>query len=156
MNVAGNLYFTADNGTHGKELWVVRPEAPPAGDYNNDGRVDGADFLVWQRGYGSAATPPGSGADGDGDGTIAGGDLAVWKGSYGAAAVVAEAMAASDAPPSVAAALMASEEFEDDALDSDAPQATARDRIFAAGDFSLLYATGSEQDPVRGRWRRRR
>ncbi|WP_428306422.1 ELWxxDGT repeat protein [Lacipirellula sp.] len=157
MNVAGDLYFTADDGSHGKELWVVRPQAPIAGDYNDNGRVDGADFLAWQRDFGSAATPAGSGADGDGDGTIAGGDLAVWKGSYGAATiVVAEAMAASDALPSVAAAIMASEEFESDALDDDAPQATARDRIFAAGDFSRLYAAASESDGFRERWRKRR
>ena len=41
--------------------------------------VDGADFLAWQRGFGGAVTPAGSGADGDGNGLVDAGDLAVWK-----------------------------------------------------------------------------
>lgn len=52
------------------------------GDFNQDGKVDGADFLSWQRGFG---TIDGSVADGDatGDGQVDGNDLAVWKNSYG-------------------------------------------------------------------------
>jgi autotransporter-associated beta strand protein len=41
-----------------------------AGDFDSDGDVDGADFLVWQRG--GSPTPMSSG------------DLAVWKSNYGA------------------------------------------------------------------------
>jgi len=60
---------------------TILPEGPaePAGDYNGDGMVDGADFLAWQRGFGSGVTPAGSGADGDGDGLVDAGDLDVWK-----------------------------------------------------------------------------
>jgi hypothetical protein len=57
---------------------------PSNGDYDGDGNVDGRDFLAWQRGFGSAAVPPGSGADGDGSGTVDGNDLNVWQESYAA------------------------------------------------------------------------
>jgi hypothetical protein len=41
----------------------------PAGDYDGDGDVDGADFLVWQRGFGSTHTAA---------------TLATWKANFGA------------------------------------------------------------------------
>jgi hypothetical protein len=60
------------------------------GDFNRDGVVDGADFLQWQREFGTAGAP-GLGADGNRDGLINATDLAIWKSRYGAdlAAVVA-------------------------------------------------------------------
>src|SRR5690606_1626025 len=33
-----------------------------SGDYNGDGSANGADFLLWQRQFGSVANPAGSGA----------------------------------------------------------------------------------------------
>jgi hypothetical protein len=75
-----------------------------AGDYNEDGTVDGADFLAWQRGFGRTADPIGSDADGNLDGNIDGGDLTVWKTNFGRTTVVA-------IPPEPAiAALLAPEE----------------------------------------------
>jgi hypothetical protein len=64
---------------------TILPEGPtgPAGDYNGDGTVDGADFLVWQRNLGTVATPSGSGADGNGNGSVDAGDLDVWKDHFG-------------------------------------------------------------------------
>jgi hypothetical protein len=53
-----------------------------AGDYDADADVDGADFLVWQRAFGSNVTP-GTGADGDSSGTIGAGDLTVWRNNFG-------------------------------------------------------------------------
>jgi hypothetical protein len=52
----------------------------PAGDYNNDDQVDGADFLVWQRELGATTSP----ADGNVDGMVDGADLAIWQANYGA------------------------------------------------------------------------
>jgi subtilisin-like proprotein convertase family protein len=63
------------------------------GDYDRDDDVDGNDFLLWQRGLGSAVTPAGSGADGDGDGVVDGGDLDAWQGGFGSSAVAALASA---------------------------------------------------------------
>ncbi|BBO35602.1 endonuclease [Lacipirellula parvula] len=61
--------------------------ATQSADFNNDGMVDGADFLVWQRGFGGA----GGATDGDanGDGLINESDLMIWKGQAGAATAVA-------------------------------------------------------------------
>lgn len=55
-----------------------------SGDFDSDGDVDGADFLVWQRTLGSNVSPLGSGADGNANGVVDAGDLAVWKNGFGA------------------------------------------------------------------------
>jgi len=68
------------------------------GDYDRDQDVDGADFLAWQRGFGSIATPVGSGADGDLSGAVGAGDLSVWESNFGEAipaAVAASSVTAS-------------------------------------------------------------
>lgn len=58
----------------------VTPPADDA-DFNNDGIVDGADFLAWQRGFGVGSTL----ADGNAnnDGTVDAADLEVWKAQFG-------------------------------------------------------------------------
>jgi len=64
---------------------TILPDEPtgPAGDYNADGVVDGADLLVWQRTLGTAATPAGSGADGNGNGGVDADDLTIWRDHFG-------------------------------------------------------------------------
>lgn len=52
------------------------------GDYDVNGVVDGADFLLWQRTLG-ATVALGSGADGSGNGSIDAADLAVWRDHFG-------------------------------------------------------------------------
>jgi endonuclease I len=60
-------------------------EAGLPGDYNGDGRVDAADYIVWRTTYGDTV-PAFSGADGDGDEQIGDGDYTVWAQNFGAAA----------------------------------------------------------------------
>lgn len=62
---------------------------PAGGDYDDDSDVDGADFLTWQRDFGSPADPAGSGADGDSSGAVDDVDLDVWAASFGLPATVA-------------------------------------------------------------------
>src|SRR5690606_20394760 len=50
-------------------------------DFNDDGAVDGNDFLIWQRGFGASGA-----GDADGNGAIDAADLAVWKNQFGTAA----------------------------------------------------------------------
>ena len=79
---------------------LVRP-----GDFTFDGRVDGGDFLVWQRQYGMSGPFPLDGAkpDGDGDGTVGTEDLVVWTEGFGAGAQPAAAppLAAVPEPPAM-------------------------------------------------------
>jgi predicted phosphodiesterase len=51
-----------------------------AGDYDSDNDVDGADFLVWQRGFGSTTQLA---ADGNHDGQVNADDLTIWQNNYG-------------------------------------------------------------------------
>jgi hypothetical protein len=52
-------------------------------DFNYDGRVDGADYVVWRKTLGSAVAH-GSGADANGDGVVDGADFSLWKADFGA------------------------------------------------------------------------
>ncbi len=49
------------------------------GDYNNDNRVDSADYLVWRKAVGTTNLA----ADGNGDGTIDTKDFDVWRSYFG-------------------------------------------------------------------------
>jgi hypothetical protein len=57
--------------------------ATTQGDYDGDQRVDGSDFLAWQRTLGEAAIPAGAGADGNHDGAINAADLTAWRANFG-------------------------------------------------------------------------
>lgn len=52
-------------------------------DFDEDEDVDGADFLLWQRGVGAYLTAAKLDGDADDDGNVLGGDLAIWKDSFG-------------------------------------------------------------------------
>jgi hypothetical protein len=54
----------------------------PAGDYNGNGTVDAADYVVWRKTLGQFVQPF-SGADGDGNGTVDDPDYSVWKTHFG-------------------------------------------------------------------------
>jgi T5SS/PEP-CTERM-associated repeat protein len=59
-------------------------------DFDNDGDVDGADFLTWQRGLGlSGATATNAAGNANGDSIINGADLAVWRSEFGPPSVPA-------------------------------------------------------------------
>jgi hypothetical protein len=71
-----------DLGTPG--TFVVGPSIDA--DFNNDNIVDGADLLIWQRGFGAGGTN--NTGDADGNGTVDAADLAAWKASFGSAPAV--------------------------------------------------------------------
>jgi hypothetical protein len=61
----------------------VPTSSPTVGDADNDGDVDGRDFLIWQRTFGTTV-PAGTGADWNNSGTVNGADLPLWQSNYGA------------------------------------------------------------------------
>jgi hypothetical protein len=52
-----------------------------AADFNGDNDVDGADFLVWQRGLGVGTTK--AQGDANGSGSVTGADLTIWRNTFG-------------------------------------------------------------------------
>jgi hypothetical protein len=69
-NVAKRFFVSKGTNQAGAILddITVKPYAPNAGDFNSDGKVDGADFLMWQN-----------------DNSV--GSLAAWQANFGAAGV---------------------------------------------------------------------
>jgi hypothetical protein len=52
------------------------------GDYNGNGVVDGADYVMWRNTLGTNVSPF-TGADGNGDGVVGQGDYNVWRAHFG-------------------------------------------------------------------------
>jgi len=82
LNDAGQIVFVY--GLENDEFGIAVATPVLAGDYNQNGVVDGADFLLWQQQFGQ--TGPGLAADGNSDGTVNGLDLAIWEANFGTAA----------------------------------------------------------------------
>jgi hypothetical protein len=80
--------------------------APPLGcpgDYNNDRKVDAADYSAWRRTQGQRVAP-GTGADGNRNGVIDNGDYTVWRANFGKTCSAAPPPAPAPAPPPAAPA----------------------------------------------------
>lgn len=55
----------------------------PPGDYNRNGIVDTADYVVWRKTLGTVVAAAGDGADGNLDGTVGPEDHGVWRENFG-------------------------------------------------------------------------
>jgi subtilisin family serine protease len=82
-------------------VFSVIPAASPVvgigSDFNHDGKVDGADFLAWQRNAGRTAGSTQTMGNADGDSDVDKFDLDIWQQEYGVAASGAALMAEEDA-----------------------------------------------------------
>ena len=88
---------------------VTTPDPPsPDADFDNDGDIDGRDFLAWQRGFGIQA-PNATKANGDADNDLGvdGDDLVIWQEQYGTGSVVATAASLSASIEAAPAAMIA-------------------------------------------------
>jgi hypothetical protein len=62
---------------------ILRLIASPTGDYNHNGIVDTADYVVWRDELGQTGFNLPADGDGDGDNTITQTDDNVWRGNFG-------------------------------------------------------------------------
>jgi hypothetical protein len=87
---------------------AVAPSLPaPTGDYNANGTVDAADYVLWRDTFGQPADPTGSGADGSANGTIDDADFDFWKARFGNAVPTALSGISSIAAPEPATIVVA-------------------------------------------------
>jgi hypothetical protein len=84
----GNVYFSGDtNGSLGgtnagnNDAFVAKFSEAIPGDYNANGIVDAADYVVWRDTLGQAGA--GLAADGNGNGSIDAGDYDFWRAHFG-------------------------------------------------------------------------
>ena len=94
INGTLTIHGGGDLGTPG----VFAAETALDADFNNDNIVNGADFLIWQRGFGSGNSN--LTGDADGNGVVDAADLAAWKAAFGSAPA-APALAAVPEPASL-------------------------------------------------------
>lgn len=84
--VFGEMYISSKiNGT----IYLVTNSVPLPGDYNRDGAVDAADYLVWRSSVGEVGYH--LRADGSGNGWIDTADYEVWRSHFGTAVAGATA-----------------------------------------------------------------
>lgn len=70
------------SGGNGQILRAVNGSTPADNaDFNADGTVDGADFLIWQRGFGVSGTL--TTGDANNDSAVDAADLAIWTSQFG-------------------------------------------------------------------------
>src|SRR5262249_17388000 len=60
----------------------VIPPPPHPGDFDLDGDVDGADFVIWQTHFPESEDGGWIEGDGDGDGDVDGADFVIWQTNF--------------------------------------------------------------------------
>jgi hypothetical protein len=110
---------------------------PPAiaGDFNGDGKVNGRDFLIWQRGVGTPALQAEANiGDADGDRDVDGTDLSTWQTNYGQDAGIVATMI--DEGTSTISSLLAADAWLTPPINVSGLRAKAIDRFYESqADF---------------------
>jgi hypothetical protein len=84
------------------EFVTVNPPAGITGDYNNNGVVDAADYVLWRKNLGQAVTLPNDSTPGD----VSQDDYTVWRANFGRTPGGGGALGAAAVPEPAAAALI--------------------------------------------------
>lgn len=85
------------------DIGAYESQAPPSADFNQDGDVDGSDFLAWQRGFGTTSGALLADGNSDDDEDVDASDLAVWVATYGQSTTPLQTQTAGVADAEVAA-----------------------------------------------------
>ena len=83
------LFFTADDGDHGEELWkvdLVNPVERLDGDANGDRQVNFTDFLVLSKNFGMETLAGAADGDFDEDGRVGFSDFLLLSKEFGRSA----------------------------------------------------------------------
>jgi hypothetical protein len=100
-------FFTNLDGAALKDIgWeLIAPPVFPTGDYNNNGRVDAADYVVWRNQNGQNV-PAGTGADGSGNGAVGPEDYTFWRTRFGQTVGSASGLTTNAVPEPTTAAMV--------------------------------------------------
>lgn len=106
VDLAGKTFFINYMGGTGNDvvLSATQPGNEDA-DFDNDDDVDGNDFLIWQRNYGTAGDN--SQGNANGDGAIDGADLAIWRSQFGSGGSATAAVSTIPEPAAASLLLLA-------------------------------------------------
>jgi hypothetical protein len=110
-----------------------------AGDYNENGIVDAADYVIWRKTL-MASVPNGTGADGDGDGVVDEDDHGVWRTNFGR----------TQSGAGMSAALAAAQAADESNPISDVPATIA---VTPSPAVAAFNSTESRSRPSRPAWR---
>jgi hypothetical protein len=76
--------FNLQNGNQGIGIFTLDPLPENTGDFNGDGIINAADYIVWRNTF-DTAVAAGTGADASGNGLIDQDDYDIWKMNFGMA-----------------------------------------------------------------------
>jgi glucose/arabinose dehydrogenase len=125
----------------GARVFRVRFAPAGNGDFNDNGNVDSADYIVWRKTLGATGIPAYSGADGNGDGNIDAADLDVWKLNFGKSLGLGSAAAYMPSDPAIATASASSELANEPA--KQIPVGSAADSRVVAREFAFAGLTAT-------------
>lgn len=80
------LFLVNSSGVPSMAEWMkveLRTVQPDSADFNGDLKIDGADWLIWQRNQGGPAGATVAQGDANDDGVVDADDLAVWRTQFG-------------------------------------------------------------------------
>ncbi len=80
---ASNLVQSDTNSSTDVFAATIPNAAKQLGDYNQNGVVDAADYVLWRGQLGTTGVTPYSGADGSGNGSVGPEDYGVWRAHFG-------------------------------------------------------------------------
>ena len=91
------------SGSSGLTYAATSTQMVPLGDYNNNGIVDSADYVVWRNSVGQTANLA---ADGNGDGQVNTTDYTIWRLHFGQSTSAGQGLARAQPVPEPATALL--------------------------------------------------